>query len=390
MAGHDIIVIGGSAGGIEALMRILATLPPDLPAAVCVVVHQAAYLPNRRPEILGRASVLPVVLAEHGMRLRPGTVYLSVPDQHLFIERGTTAELGVLRLVRGPKENRSRPAIDPLFRSAALAFGRRVIGVMLSGALDDGTSGLWVIKDCGGISVVQDPTDALVSSMPSHAIEEVGADHIVPASAMGALLGELARTSIGSHTPPSTEKQVGLPKGHEIGRGNRGDLQREIAIAQLDDTAHASPERVGVPSRYACPDCGGVLWAASPAGAPLHFRCETGHAYSAAALAEGQTEAVESAMWAALRALEDKADLARLRGGLAHERGLHSHAEQYDAQLHAAQEHAAAIRALLRVDGRLGIRPTVPESSSVPPVDEGGDRPVRQRRAPHVSGDVKG
>src|SRR3982751_5694576 len=146
MPGHDIIVVGGSAGGIEALSLMLARVPPDLPAAICVAIHQAPYAPNRRPEILSRAGPLPVVLAEQGMRIRPGTVYLAVPDQHLFIERSSTAELGRLRLVRGPRENRSRPAVDPLFRSAALAFGRRVVGVLLSGALDDGTSGLWIIK----------------------------------------------------------------------------------------------------------------------------------------------------------------------------------------------------------------------------------------------------
>jgi two-component system, chemotaxis family, protein-glutamate methylesterase/glutaminase len=389
MAGHDIIVIGGSAGGIEALSKILATVPPDLPAAVCVAIHQAPYAPNRRPEILARAGTLPVVLAEQGMRICPGTVYLAVPDQHLFIERAATAELGVLRLVHGPRENRSRPAIDPLFRSAALAFGRRVIGVVLSGALDDGTAGLWAIKDCGGLAVVQDPTDALVSSMPSHAIDEVGADHVLPASAMGALLGELARKSIGSHTPPSSVTAVHLHSGNDTGQEERDDLKRAVAISRLDEDAHLASERPGVPSRFACPDCGGVLWAAGAPGGPLHFRCETGHAYNAATLAEGQTEAVEGAMWAALRALEDKAELARLRAGLARERGLESHAEQYDVQLQAAQEHGSAIRALLRLDGRHGIRPAVPESNGVPPADEGGDRPTRDRREPHVSRNVR-
>lgn len=257
MAGHDIIVIGGSAGGIEALSSVLATIPPDLPAAICVTIRQGTYAPNRRPEILSRAGPLPVVLAEQGMRIRPGTVHLSVPDRHLFIERASTAELGVLRLVRGPKENRSRPAIDPLFRSAALAFGRRVIGVVLSGALDDGTSGLWIIKYFGGVSVVQDPTDSLVRSMPSHAIEEVGADHVLPASAMGALLGELARTPIGSHTPPSTETNVGPRRRNHSARADRGEPQRAQAVTRLE----------------------------------------------------------------ALRALEDKQGLARLRAGLASERG---------------------------------------------------------------------
>jgi two-component system chemotaxis response regulator CheB len=195
MAGHDLIVVGGSAGSVEALSSLLAGLPPDLPAAVCVVLHQSAFSPNRRVEIFSRASTLPVVTAEQGMRIKPGVVYLAVPDMHLLVEAappGSHRETGVLRLVRGPKENRARPAVDPLFRTAALTYGSRVIGVILSGALDDGTSGLWVIKDRGGIAVIQDLKDAAVPSMPAAAFDEVGADHVAPASALGPLLGQLA------------------------------------------------------------------------------------------------------------------------------------------------------------------------------------------------------
>ena len=170
---------------------------------MCVTIHQAADAPNRRQAILSRGSRLPVVLAEDGMPTTPGTVYLAVPDHHLLVERAVDAELGVLKVVRGPKENRARPAIDPLFRSAALAFGPRVIGVVLSGALDDGISGLWIIKDHGGVTVVQDPADALVNNMPSLAIEQVGPDHVLPASAIGALLGDLARTPRAGEPPPT-------------------------------------------------------------------------------------------------------------------------------------------------------------------------------------------
>jgi two-component system chemotaxis response regulator CheB len=385
MAGHDIIVIGGSAGSVEALCTVLAGLPADLPAAVCVVLHQSAYSPNRRPEIFSRATRLPVVLAEQGMRLRPGTVYLSVQDMHLLIERSSTAELGVLRLVRGPKENRSRPAVDPLFRTAALAFGRRVIGVVLSGALDDGTSGLWVIKDRGGIAVVQDPVDAAVSSMPSHAIEEVGADHIAPAKELGALLGELARTAISGSR--NSEGESGYERPVLVGDSPEptDELEREVRIGALDDDAHEREERYGVPSRFACPDCGGVLWATNQGGGPLHFRCETGHAYSAASLAEAQSEAIEAAMWAALRALEDKTELARLRAGLARERGLDAHAQQFEVQLEAAMQHASAVRSLLRMDGGSGIRPAVPgrqEGLS----DQGGDKPASRGSPVKYSG----
>ncbi|MDB4881112.1 MAG: CheB methylesterase [Gemmatimonadetes bacterium] len=375
MAGHDIIVIGGSAGSIEALSSLLAGLPADLPAAVCVVLHQSAFSPNRRPEIFGRVSPLPVVLAEQGMRLRPGTVYLAAPDMHLHVERSATAELGTLRLVHGPKENRARPSVDPLFRTAALAFGRRVIGVILSGSLDDGVSGLWVVKDRGGVAVVQDPEDSAVSSMPAHAIQEVAVDHVAPAAELGALIGRLARQAL--TTPAMAHAHHHHDDAMPRSIKDPAELEREVAISALDDEAHERSERYGVPSRFACPDCGGVLWAASPPGTPLHFRCETGHAYSAAHLAEAQSEAVEAAMWAALRALEDKTELARLRAGLARERGFPGHAQQFEVQMQAALEHAAAIRALLRMDGSSGIRPSALSPGAERGPDLGGVKPAR-------------
>ena len=389
MAGHDIIVIGGSAGSIEALSTILARVPADLPAAICVTLHQSAYSPNRRPEIFSRVSRLPVVLAEQGMRLRRGTVYLAAQDMHLMLERSAGDELGTIRLVRGPKENRARPAVDPLFRTAALAFGRRVIAVVLSGALDDGTAGLWAVKDYGGIAVAQDPRDAAVSSMPMHAIEEVGADHVVTAEALGPLLGELARSPIGpsvqllrrtrddERATDSDPTRVGAvaSSSRRDGKGANGHLEREVSITMLSEDAHSDSARYGAPSRFSCPDCGGVLWSAGATGAPAHFRCETGHAYSAASLAEAQTESVEAALWAALRALEDKVELARVRAGLARERGLEHHVQQLEAQSQAAQEHAAAIRTLLRLDGRTAIRPSLAISSKQTNADMGGERP---------------
>ena len=380
MHSHDVIVIGGSAGSVEALSALLAGLPPDLPAAVCVVLHQSAFAPNRRPEIFSRVSTLPVMLAEQGMRLKRGVVYLSVPDMHLLVESGVGhahGDVGVLRLVRGPKENRSRPSVDPLFRTAALTFGPRVIGVILSGALDDGSSGLWVVKDRGGIAVVQHPNDAAVPSMPAHAIEEVGADHVAPATALGPLLGRLARL------PVTDEVKMRASTDDRARRARDQDLEREVAIGSLDDAAHTESRRYGVPSRFPCPDCGGVLWDTSREGSPLQHRCETGHAYSAETLSEAQTEAVEYALWAALRALEDKAELARVRAGLARERGLESQALQFDVQLQAAQEHASAIRALLRMDGRSGIRPRTDSAD-----EESGEMSGDVRREAARSEDV--
>jgi two-component system, chemotaxis family, protein-glutamate methylesterase/glutaminase len=199
MATHDLIVMGASAGGVEAISTVLAGLPRDLPAAVCVVVHLRPDLESRMPEVLRRASTLPVEAATNGAPLRLGTIHVAVPDLHLVIE--LEDDTPVLRVLHGPRENRARPAVDPLFRSAAFAYGPRAIGVILSGALDDGTAGLWAIKHHGGITVVQDPADATVGSMPAHALAEVGADHVATALELGPLLARLVHEPVRDPVP---------------------------------------------------------------------------------------------------------------------------------------------------------------------------------------------
>lgn len=214
MPAHDLIVLGASAGGVEAISTLVASLPVDLPAAVCVVVHLRPDADSHLAEVLARVTPLPVVAARNGMTLRRGTIHVAVPDMHLLVERDD--DVGVLRLVRGPREHRNRPAVDPLFRSAALAYGARVIGVVLSGALGDGTAGLWTVKDRGGIAIVQEPDDAAVSAMPSNALAEVDVDHVGTASALGALLGRLAREphELDEATAATgTESMVSRPPG---------------------------------------------------------------------------------------------------------------------------------------------------------------------------------
>jgi len=342
---HDLIVIGASAGGVEAISKLVAGLPPNLPAAVCVVVHLRPYSESHLARVLERAGPLPVLPAKQDMPLRRGTIYVAVPDLHLLVHRG--GDEPALRLVRGPRENRSRPAVDPLFRSAALAYGPRVIGVVLSGALDDGTAGLWTVKDRGGIAVVQDPDDAAVPSMPASALAEVEVDHVAAAEMLGPLLGRLA------HEPAAQQ-----PSEAELARhGDATDqLDRELGIIAVDDEYHQRAERYGEPSRFPCPECGGVLWDVSGQG-PVRFRCEVGHAHSAASLSEAQTESIEAAMWAALRALEDKVELSRRRAAIARSNALVAMTEQFVVEEQAAQQHAAALRSLLRLSGRTGIRP---------------------------------
>jgi two-component system, chemotaxis family, protein-glutamate methylesterase/glutaminase len=349
---RDLIVIGGSAGSMVALQSLVARLPADLPAVVCVAVHMPAYRESRLAEILGRAGSLPSVAATDGAPLRVGTIHVAVADHHLMIQR--TESSARMRVIRGPKEHRSRPAVDPLFRSAALAYGARVIGVVLSGALDDGTAGLWTIRDQGGLAVVQDPVDAVVPSMPANALAEVGADFIATAAGIGALLARL----VTEMAPSSAMFDASKPHiALDVRAAGRADLEREVAVSLMDDDAHEQSARYGVPSRFACPDCGGVLWDLSHDRGPLRLRCETGHAYSPASLAEEQTESLETALWASLRALEDQAELARLRADMAERRGATGRMQHFTAQLHSAQAHAAAVRALLRQHGRPGGRP---------------------------------
>ena len=287
MAERNIIVVGCSVGGVEALQKLVAGLPPKFRPAVFVVMHLAPQSTSVLPDILNRSGELPASHPRDGEAIRSGHIYVAPPDHHLMIEDGR------VRLSRGPKENRHRPAVDPLFRSAARYHGRRVIGVVLTGALDDGTAGLISIKKRGGIAVVQDPDDAMVGDMPRSAIESVRVDHVVPVTEMPALLAEL------------TAQQVS-----DNGAGGTPRLEKETQIAEFDMNAIEDDNRPGVPSQFACPDCGGVLGELNGEEI-LRFRCRVGHAYTADSLSAEQNEEVESALWAAMRALEEGASLAK-------------------------------------------------------------------------------
>jgi two-component system chemotaxis response regulator CheB len=210
MLGHDIIVIGGSAGSISALVQLVQGFPPDLPAAVFVVVHTSPHFPSLLPEILQRSGSLPAVHAEDGASIEPGRIYVAPPDHHLLLKR---EYMGV---VFGPKENRFRPAIDPLFRTAALAYGKRVVGIVLSGLLYDGTAGLIEIKQRGGMAIVQDPQEAALPSMPQSAIKHVAVDHILSSVDMARVLFELSHqpvqytSCINAGMPPKSPNSGGL------------------------------------------------------------------------------------------------------------------------------------------------------------------------------------
>jgi two-component system, chemotaxis family, protein-glutamate methylesterase/glutaminase len=284
VAAKRLVVIGGSSGAIEAMRAIVHGLPGDFAAPVCVVLHTSPHSPGTLDAILGRAGTLPSAPGVTGARLRDGHIYVAPPDHHLLIEPGA------IRLSKGPRENRFRPAIDPLFRSAAQVYGAGVIGVVLTGNLDDGTAGLWTIKQLGGITIVQDPKDALFPSMPASALRHVKADYVVPVPEIAPLLVRILARPAGD-VPPEP-----APTSLEV----------EVNIAGGRNAVEAGVEHIGEPSRFACPECHGVLLRVKGSG-PSRFRCHTGHAYSARSLAAAVNEGIEDALWTAVRALEEGA-----------------------------------------------------------------------------------
>ncbi|HEY0070149.1 MAG TPA: chemotaxis protein CheB [Chloroflexia bacterium] len=322
MPGHDIIVIGASAGGVEALTSLVRHLPEDLPAAIFAVLHISPESPSRLPEILSRAGKLPASQPRHGEEIKPGHIYVAVPDHHLLVHKG---HIGV---VHGPKENRHRPSIDPLFRSAARWYGPRVVGVVLTGALDDGTVGLVGIKERGGIAVVQDPNEALYPSMPHSAIQYCDVDHVLPLAGIPAMLVELASR------PAEDERGYPVP--------DRLDL--EVQIVEGLDSHPEVLDRIGTPSHFTCPECHGTLWEMQGSELP-RFRCRTGHAFSAESMLAEHNISVEAALWAAVRSLEESttlsrrlAEQARRRNHLIVERKFNEKADETDRQANVIRQ----------------------------------------------------
>jgi two-component system chemotaxis response regulator CheB len=289
MQRKDIIVIGASSGGIEALKGLVAGLPRDLKASIFIALHVAPYSLGILPEILERAGELPASNALDREEFRQGHIYVAPPDHHLIVEAS-----GHVRVTRGPRENRFRPAVDPLFRSAAAAFGPRVVGVILTGWLDDGTAGLWAVKERGGTGIVQHPDDAFAPAMPLNAIKHVEVDHIVPLRDIAPLLVRLAET------PAAEEGAYPVSK----------EMETEVKIAKENNALESGIMKWGEPSVYACPECHGVLLQLKEGG-NLRFRCHTGHAYSVESLLAEFTGKTEDSLWNAIRAVEECVILLR-------------------------------------------------------------------------------
>jgi two-component system chemotaxis response regulator CheB len=346
------IVIGASAGGVEALRAVMGGLSPDLPAPVVVVLHIPRDSPSALAGILDRAGPLPAVVAEHGRLLRGGVVYVAPADHHVLLADGH------LRLSTGPTENGHRPAIDPLFRSAALAYGPGAVGVVLSGTRDDGAAGLATIASRGGITVVQDPEDALYGAMPANALAQVPDALVHPSGKLGAVLGELVAVPLPTvlEAPGAAEPATApdLPTPQEPAAAPEL-LDAETAIAAagaptLDQVPEASP------SPFSCPSCHGVLFELPGSPAP-RFRCRVGHAWSPASLEDEQSRSVDQALWAAVRALEEKASLVERLADEARRHGRPHSAANYTGRSAVARAQAEAVRTLVQGEGESGRAP---------------------------------
>jgi two-component system chemotaxis response regulator CheB len=291
MGNRNIIVVGGSAGAIEALRVLVQTLPANFPASLFVVVHIAPWYDSALAQILAREGGMRAVQARDGDNFEHGTIYVAPPDRHLLIEHGRTV------LAHGPREHRFRPAIDPLFRSAALHYPSQTIGVVLSGLLDDGVSGLWQIKRAGGVAVVQDPKNAVHSQMPNAALENVEVDHCVAIGEMGSLLARLAA----SEAPKQIKPKADILKHMNV----------EERIVKMGDGI-ADIREIGTPSQYTCPDCSGTLYQMQDSRFP-RYRCRTGHTYAELTLTANQRVSAEESLWAAMRSLREKSELLHQR-----------------------------------------------------------------------------
>ncbi|MBD2077222.1 chemotaxis protein CheB [Phormidium sp. FACHB-592] len=330
MPGHDIIVIGTSAGGLKALGTILGALPPNLDATLFIVRHLAADQPSILPQILADVGSLPVSHPTDGEAIQTGHIYVAPPDYHLLVNQGS------MRVVRGPQENRFRPAIDALFRSAARAYGARVVGVVLTGYLDDGTVGLQAIKQRGGVAIVQDPNEAEYPSMTKSALRYVKVDHCLPLAEISDRLVQL------SHTP-TAEAEI-HPMSDAL------DIEAKIAEQQMNTQELLEHvEAIGTRTTYTCPECNGSIWQIGQ-DELLRFRCHIGHSFTANVFLAEQTQNVENALWTAVRVMEEKVTFSRQMAEQMKNYNLQKATAKYEEHAKQLDAEVAIIRGII-LDG---------------------------------------
>jgi len=320
----NIVVIGASAGGIEVLRSIARSLPRDLQAAIFVVTHMASSTPSVLSKILRCPGGIRVSPAVDGEPIEPSRIYVATPDLHLLVEPGR------VRLTRGPRENRQRPAVDPLFRTAAHAYGSRVLGIVLSGLLDDGALGLYIVKSEGGTAMVQDPNEAMFDSMPRKALAIVDVDYVLKAAEMPQVIEDLAKEPWRPVEPERARAVRRQVLGPEDERMSKADDEREM----------------GKPSMFTCPDCSGTLWEVQE-GDLTRFRCRVGHAFSPESMRDGYRDDIEGALWTAVRTLEESAAFERKLASLASDRADEKTANRFLDVAASREQQAEIIRELL-------------------------------------------
>jgi two-component system chemotaxis response regulator CheB len=320
-SGQRIIVMGASSGGFEALKTIVKNLPPDFNTPIFIAWHMSPDIHGIMPQVLNRVNKIYAAQANDNEPIKPNRIYVARPDHHLLIRDHK------MRITHGPKENRFRPAIDPLFRSAAYAYGNRVIGVILSGALDDGTAGLWTVKHYGGVAVVQDPADAEVSSMPQNAMREVKVDYAVKVSEMADLLVRLSNEPVIENAPVMKDEQT----------------KKEIEIAAEETAMKNGVLEFGELTPFACPECHGVLSRLRNDNI-ARYRCHTGHAYSADALMTSITERIEDSLYNAIRGMDESVMLLNHIGDHLAESNQPKLAALYFKKAREAQERSHLVR----------------------------------------------
>ena len=328
MANRDIVVVGASSGGVEALSGLVAKLPAGWAASMFIAWHSAPYSHSVLPDVLARAGPIPVAHARHGEAVRQGRIYVAPPDHHMLLEEHR------VRLTRGPKENRFRPAVDPLFRSAAYCYGPRVVGVVLSGAMDDGTAGLWAIKDRGGKAIVQDPDEARHPSMPVSALQHVDVDYKLAVADMAFVLVELS------------EEPADDPARYPVSE----KLEIETRIARDGTAFETGALGLGEFSGFTCPECQGALMQIKD-GSLVRFRCHTGHAYAPESLLAALGEHNEDALWNAVRCVQESAMLLAHLGRHARETGKADLAASLETEAHAVQKRADQVRRIVQEHG---------------------------------------
>jgi|tagenome__1003787_1003787.scaffolds.fasta_scaffold20854727_1 two-component system chemotaxis response regulator CheB len=314
--GCDIVVVGASAGGVEALMRFARACPADFPVPILVVLHVPPTGPSVLPLILDRAGPLHALHADDGMAATGGRLYVAPPDRHMRVAGGQ------IHLDPGPRENGHRPAIDPLFRSAAESYGPRAAGVVLSGTLDDGTVGLYCIKEAGGATLAQDPADAVYPAMPANAIAYAKPDYVLPIEELVDTLVRLASASNGRPTREGTMSDDAAPN------------------------PSAEDAQPGEIAPFACPDCGGTLWERAE-GATASYRCRVGHAFTMNSLVARHVDSLERTLWAAYRALEERSAMSRRVARRLAEHERRESSARFERQAEVAAAQARELKALL-------------------------------------------